>query len=212
MMHTKGLNRLCALTAYSLVPALLTVAFVGDVSAKESSSILLRLQQPANLPTQSVKRFRGFVAFGVPGGWTIRRREVGDVVLSLMPTAGCSVRASVQSLTTLTTIGPAAQLKAGLPAASEPGQPESVPARTIASGRELRDRGAWDVIEPPMLPGAFTLYAGTVIEISHGHWAGLQVALATSEGCRSAVLRDQRLTASLVRLLKGARLHRGRFG
>jgi hypothetical protein len=214
MTRSEQLDRRRALAACALALALapLSLAYAGDASASQRSPVSLRLQQPGSLPIQSTKRFRGFVTFIVPGGWTTRRREAGDMALTLTPITGCSVRASARSLATLGSTGPAAQLRAGLPKASEPGQPEPVSVRTVASGRDRRGLGAWEVIEPPALPGAFTLYAGALIRISRGHWAGLEVGLVAPETCRAAVLRDSRLIASLERLLEGAGLRGARFG
>jgi hypothetical protein len=204
-------NRPALLASCSIALALLALAFAHTTLARDGSSVLLRLQQPGNLPIRSVKRFRGFVAFNVPHNWASRRRGAGDVVLTFTQAPGCQLRASVESLTTLSIASAVAQLRTGLPRASEPGQPEPLTVRTIAHAHGPQDLSASELVEPPPIAGAFTLYGATLVQISHGHWAGLQVGLEAPQTCRVAVLHDWSVVASLERLLKDIRLRDAQF-
>jgi hypothetical protein len=182
----------------------------GAQSLSASASVDLRLSQPGSIRGRA--RFHGYARFVPPPGWHVHRNAVDEVTIgdALSPT--CSVHAYVSSTSSIGKQTPLRQLRAGLPRASQPGQPIPFPVRTVADGNATGGSGAWMLVEPSaQAKGSFTLYGAVLLKVRQAHWGGLTVGFVSPSGCSPKQLQEAKVTAKLEKLLRTTQLRDASF-
>ena len=139
-------------------------------TAVGASSIKLRL------PTVSFQhrtvRFRGFVTFARPGGWTRTAGGAPNATFRVPVAVGCTAIAVVSPEASVTAASASVQLRKALPAASQPGSPVAQQVRIVATGTRAAS-GAWELVAPPAPTeggNSFYYYGGMLEKVAHGRW------------------------------------------
>jgi hypothetical protein len=200
--------------------ALVAGPTIGNATTRPRTPSGIRLHLSDALAGKRTVHFGGAVVFAAPQGWVrtavqqpTSSSSAADFRVSVA--GGCTALAYVTPLTQATTASAQAQLRAGLPTASQLGIPVPPPVPVVETGTRAHS-GAWELVAPPVPPDAatspdggysFSYYGGVLVKVAHARWAGPVVGLtARPSTCDSRVVHDHDAKAALTHLLRTATL------